>query len=313
MMSWRNQEDAGGPGTTPPFTVLQVRRAMARNELVLYCQPIVDCETGKVQAAEALIRWQHPTRGLLPPVRWVPSVESGRLSTAFNLHVMKLAIAHRDAWRSTGDAVPLSVNVTPACLADEEFLSGAERLFTERSPAGEIRLEVTERATVTSGLSIDSSVERLRDYGFEFLLDDFGAEYSSLSRLAQLPFSTLKIDGSLVEGLTRTRAHRSIVHASIHLAHTLGLKAVAERVENVSTWKLLRALGCDQIQGYLISKPMPAQDFPSFIRGYVANPPDAASRRESRRIAEQAIAGPNRRSGDDRRSRIDRRADPARI
>jgi EAL domain-containing protein (putative c-di-GMP-specific phosphodiesterase class I) len=290
MMSPRSQ-DGQDEGATPPLAALQLRRAMARNELVLYCQPFVDCETGEVQAAEALIRWQHPTRGLLPPMRWVPSIDTGRVSTAFNLHVLRLAIAHRDAWRAVGAAVPLSVNVSPACLADEEFIAGAERLFADHSPAGEIRLEVTEQATVMGGESIDASVERLRKHGFEFLLDDFGAEYSSLSRLAQLPFSTLKIDGSLVEGLTHSRQHRSIVHAAIHLAHTLGLNTVAERVESVSTWKLLRALGCDQIQGYLIARPMPAAEFPQFVQGYVPDPPDAARRRADRRVADRRIEG----------------------
>lgn len=293
-MFWRDEGEVERPRAgAPPLTALHVRRAMARDQLELFCQPFVSCETGEIVAAEALIRWRHPTRGLLPPVGWVPSVESGRRATAFNLHVLKLAIGHREAWLSAGAAVPLSVNVSPACLADEEFLAGAERLFAERSPAGEIRLEVTEQATVTRGLSIDESVERLRNYGFEFLLDDFGAEYSSLSRLAQLPFSTLKIDGSLVDGLARTRAHRSIVHASISLAHTLGLKAVAERVESVSTWKLLQALGCDQIQGYLIARPMPAEDFPSFVRGYVADPPRGLGRRavRDRRAGHDGRAG----------------------
>lgn len=288
-MAWHSQR-IPPEGSAPPLATLQLRRAMAHNELVLHCQPFVDCETGEVQAAEALIRWQHPTRGLLPPLRWVPAIESGRLSTAFNLHVLRLAIAHRDAWRSVDAAVPLSVNVSPACLSDEAFLAGAERLFADHSPAGEIRLEVTEQATIMGGASLDASVQRLRDHGFEFLLDDFGAEYSSLSRLAKLPFSTLKIDGSLVEGLTRTRQHRSIVHATVHLAHTLGLKAVAERVESVSTWKLLRALGCDQIQGFLIARPMPAEQFPDFMQRYVPNPPDAARRRADRRVADRRAA-----------------------
>jgi EAL domain-containing protein (putative c-di-GMP-specific phosphodiesterase class I) len=275
----------------------QVRRAMANGQLVLYCQPLVNCETGVVESAEALIRWQHPTKGLLPPLGWVPAVERGRLRRAFNLHVLQLAIGHRERWLAEGQAVPLSVNVTPACLSDVGFLAGVEDLFAQRSPHGEIRLELTEQSTVTTGLTIDDSVERLRSHGFEFLLDDFGAEYSSLSRLAELPFSTLKIDGSLVEGMMQTRAYRAIVHASISLAHTLGLKAVAERVESPSTWKLLQALGCDQLQGYLIARPMPAEDFPAFVEAYVPDPPQALRRREDRRVGHDRRAGDNRRTG----------------
>jgi EAL domain-containing protein (putative c-di-GMP-specific phosphodiesterase class I) len=270
---------------------------MARDQLVLFCQPFVNCLTGHVEAAEALIRWQHPKRGLLPPGAWLPAVETGRAGTAFNLHVMALALAHRARWLDQGVVdVPLSVNVTPAALADATFLTALEELFAECSPTGRIRLEVTEQATVTRGLAIDASVTRLRERGFEFLCDDFGAEYSSLSRLATLPFSTLKIDGSLVEGMTRTHAHRSIVHASISLAHTLGLKAVAERVETMSTWKLLQALGCDQLQGYLVAEPMPAEDFPEFLAAYEPNPPRALRRREDRGLPA------DRRTGGDRRS-----------
>jgi len=282
---------------------VSVRRAMARGELLLFCQPIVACATGEIEAAEALIRWRHPHRGLLAPAEFLPAIRRRGLTRAFNLHVLEMAIAHRDAWREAGVSLPLSVNVTPACLADERFLLGVERLTASRSPYGEVRFEVTEHATVTRGVALDHSVERLRRDGFEFLLDDFGAEYSSLSRLAQLPFSSLKIDGSLVAGLTETREHRSIVHAAIHLAHTLGLKAVAERVESQSQWKLLHALGCDQLQGYLISKPMPAGDFAAWVAQYTPAPPAALHR----------FPGGRRKGDRDRRSGIERRSDPARI
>jgi EAL domain-containing protein (putative c-di-GMP-specific phosphodiesterase class I) len=266
---------------------LHLRRAMARDQLVLHCQPVVDCETGEVEGAEALIRWQHPGRGLLAPKSFLPSVSSRRLGTQLNLHILELALAERDRWDGPARDLPLSVNVTPACLADEQFLAGVERLFEHRSPEGEIRLEVTEQATVGSG--IDVSVARLRSHGFEFLLDDFGAEYSSLSRLAQLPFSTLKIDGSLVDGLATCHAHRSIVHASINLAHTLGLKAVAERVESMATWKLLHALGCDQIQGYLVARPMPADRFSAWVRHYEPAAPAQLHPRERRILRDRRL------------------------
>jgi EAL domain-containing protein (putative c-di-GMP-specific phosphodiesterase class I) len=292
----KNGHAADETMTMHAMTAMGVRRAMARGDLAVHCQPIVNCATGELEAAEALIRWQHPRRGMLAPLEWLPAVRSQRLTTALNLHILELAIAHRSDWRHVGIDLPLSVNVTPACLSDERFLTGVERLIEARSPAGEVHFEVTEQATVGGGLTLDSSVERLRRDGFEFLLDDFGAEYSSLSRLATLPFTSLKIDGSLVAGLTETREHRSVVHAAIHLAHTLGLRAVAERVETMSTWKLLHALGCDQLQGYLISKPMPAADFPAFVERYVPQPPDALHRRTMDR------RGGDRRTGADRRA-----------
>ena len=207
----------------------------------------------------------------------MPAVESGRHGTAFNLHVLRLAMAHRAAWLEAGVDLPLSVNVTPGVPVGPGVHGRGRAAVRQRSPEGEIWLEVTEQATVDRGLAIDRSADRLREQGFEFLLDDFGAEYSSLTRLAELPFSTLKIDGSLVEGMMRTRAHRSIVHAAISLAHTLGLKAVAERVESVSTWKLLQALGCDQLQGYLVAEPMPAERLPGVPGRLRARPAERAA------------------------------------
>jgi EAL domain-containing protein (putative c-di-GMP-specific phosphodiesterase class I) len=285
----------------------QVRRAMARGELALFCQPWAGCDSGGIRGAEALIRWRHPTRGLLAPAEWLPAITPGPLSTPFNLHVLALALGHQDRWREEGVSIPLSVNISPACLTDERFVSGAERLFADRSPAGVIRLEITEHATVEGDARLDESIARLRAHGFEFMLDDFGAEYSSLSRLASLPFSTLKIDGSLIEGMSTTRAHRSIIHASIHLAHTLGLNAIAERVEDIGTWKLLQALGCDEIQGFHVSRPMPAEEIPAFLRGYLARPPGARERAlgaEERRSRFVQRSDADRRSGRDRRTPV---------
>ncbi|MCW2968063.1 MAG: phospholipase, partial [Solirubrobacteraceae bacterium] len=214
--------------TRDAMLVSKLRRGIAGDELVLYCQPHVDAQTGELRGAEALIRWQHPTRGLLAPAAWLPQVEETRHRTGLNLHIIELALEHRAAWVRQGIDLPMAVNVTPACLADEEFVAGVERLFTGPGAADRWRLELTEQATVFDGLAIDESVKRLRDRGFEFMLDDFGAEYSSLSRLALLPFSTLKIDGSLVSDMAHSRAHRSVTHAAIQLAHTLGLEAIGE-------------------------------------------------------------------------------------
>ncbi len=274
----------------PRFAASRARSAIARGQLALFCQPTVDCHTGQIRGAEALIRWRHPSLGLLRPDQWVPAVESSRLRTRFNLHVLELALAHHDAWTQAGVAVPLSVNVTPGCLADERFVAAVERLFDGRSPAGAIRLEVTEHATVLGGLEMHESVERLRLQGFDFLLDDFGADHSSLSRLARLPLSTLKIDGSLVSEITRCSAHRAITHAAIELAHTLGLNAVAEHVEDLATWSLLQALDCDVIQGYCVSRPIRAEDFPHFSDSYVPEPPQPVRRGR--------FTSSNRRAGD---------------
>ena len=292
----------------------RIRRAIARGELELHCQPHVDCQTGELRGAEALIRWAHPTRGLLLPGEWLPLVEAGRERRRLNLHVIELSVAHRERWLERGLDLPLAINVTPACLADEKFITGVERLFAGRSPQGSVSLEITEQATVFDGLAIDESIDRLRRQGFEFMLDDFGAEYSSLSRLANLPFSTLKIDGGLVREMAKSRSHRSIVHASIQLAHTLGLKAVAEQVEDRGTWALLQAFGCDQIQGYYVSRPLLADSLPAFAAAYVPTPPQSGREPRGRRVvqrrtnAEAWLAESERRDGADRRTGSDRRS-----
>lgn len=293
----------------------EVRRAIARGELVLHCQPYVDARTGVLNGAEALIRWQHPTRGLLAPAAWLPEVEDSSESTHLNLHIIELAMAHRERWVRRGIALPMAINVTPGCLADETFVSGVEQLFAQPVPPGGWKLELTEQALVLDGLSIDESFRRLREHGFDFMLDDFGAEHSSLSRLAMLPFTTLKIDGSLVSDIAHSRAHRTVTHAAIQLAHTLGLKAIAERVEDMGSWSLLQALACDQIQGYVAARPMPAEDFPDFAARYEPAPPrhgreDPAGRTADRRdAADQMLADrENRRTGADRRAGGDRRA-----
>lgn len=293
--------------------VSRVRRAMSRGELVLYCQPQVDCRTGRLLGAEALIRWQHPRHGLLAPATWLPQVEATRERTRLNLHIVELALAHRERWRAQGLTLPLAINVTPACLADERFVDRLEQLIGTAAAADAWRLEITEEATVLGGLAIDESVRRLRACGVEFMLDDFGAAYSSLSRLAMLPFGTLKIDGSLISETSRSRSHRSVTHAAIQLAHTLGLDAIGEAVEDAGTWMLLQALGCDQIQGHHIAKPMPAEDLPGFAASYVPAPPGAGRRRPERRTAErrtalQAWLGQERRSGVDRRAATERHA-----
>jgi EAL domain-containing protein (putative c-di-GMP-specific phosphodiesterase class I) len=286
-------------GWGPRATRFRVRRAMPRGELALYAQPTVDCHTGRVVGAEALIRWRHPRRGLLLPGEWLPAVETGAMSPGFNLHVLELALEHHEAWdRDEGFSLPLSVNVTPDCFTDPGFVDGVEALFKDRSPAGAIRLEVTERATVGGPGSLDTSIARLRRLGFEFHLDDFGADHSSLSRLATLPFTTLKLDASLVAPMVRRHSHRLIVAAAIQMSHALGLTVVAEGVEDVPTWSLLQALGSDLVQGFVVARPLPAQELPAFARAHVAAPPQSAR-----------LSPWQPRSGD-RRRQIDRRMDP---
>ena len=293
----------GGFGRFGRLTAMRIRRAIDADQLVLHCQPTVACQTGELLAAETLVRWRHPTRGLIPPGEWVPVIETTRLAGEFNLHVLNLAIAQRDAFVAAGIDLPLTVNLTPACLANDDFASALVELFGERSADG-VRFEITERTPEINTDGLRSNVEELAARGFHFLLDDFGAGYSSLVRLANLPVGTLKIDGSLVNDITWRRAHALIVDNVIRLTRELGQRVVAEGVENSATWLMLQALGCDIIQGYEVARPMPAEQFPAFVRTHSPAPPDvpSASRAHALREVERA----ERRLGADRR-RFNRR------
>src|SRR4051812_3210598 len=273
----------GRAGWSDRVTARRVRRAMAAGQLVLHCQPTVDFHTGEIVAAETLVRWRHPSGDLIPPGRWVPAIETSRWANEFNLHVLALAMRQRDEWLAAGIDVPLTVNVTPGCLAHDEFVAGVFDLFSSPSAQGAIRLEITERTTEINTEALRSNVEELARGGLEFLLDDFGAGYSSLVRLANLPVATLKIDRSLVANITWREAHALIVDTVIRLTHELGQTVVGEGVEDTGTWLMLQTLGCDVIQGYEVARPMPAEDFPAFLRGYEAAPPRAERRAASDR------------------------------
>jgi diguanylate cyclase len=292
------------------LTAARIRRAMAADQLVLFCQPSVDCQTGRIEAAESLIRWRHRSRRLIPPGPWIEAVEASRICEAFNLHVLGLAIRQRDDWLAQGVDVPLSVNVTPSCLADGRFVESVAALFADRNPRDAIRLEITERTTVINSDTLRANVEYLSAQGFQFLLDDFGAGYSSLIRLANLPVATLKIDGSLVGEVPARGHHCSIVEALSGLAHTLGLGVVAEGVEDQLTWEILQQLGCDRVQGYRVARPMPAAAFPRFVRDYEPAPPRPERGMDDRRDRDERIAASDRRSSD-RRTGWDRRAPSA--
>src|SRR4051794_1010636 len=266
---------------------------MRTGQLELHCQPTVDCSDGSLQGAEALIRWRRRDGSFMPTREWVPLAEGPALRNRFNLHVLNLAAQHQRAWNARGVHIPLGVNVTPACLADDAFVEDVERMFAGTWPE-RIRLEITERTTAINSHALKANVERLRSLGFHFLLDDFGAGYSSLERLSMLSVSTLKIDRSLISDITRRAPHRAIVESVIPLAHALGLDVICEGVEDAKTWAALQGLGCDRVQGFHVSRPMPAERFPFFAQHYRPTPPQElplSTISFERRLADRRAAG----------------------
>lgn len=240
----------------------ELRHAIEKNELVLYYQPKIDMRTGQVCGAEALVRWIHPQQGLIPPDEFIPLAEHTGLIKPLTDWVVEAALRQSSAWRQTGLALPVAINLSARNLQDVELLKKMEQLLTAwGAETGWLELEITESAVMQDPEGALEILQRLSGLGFTLFIDDFGTGYSSLGYLKKLPVNAVKIDKSFVIDMRTNTDSASIVRATIVLAHDLGLKAVAEGVENQATWNRLAALGCDVAQGYHISKPLPAEQF----------------------------------------------------
>jgi diguanylate cyclase (GGDEF)-like protein len=237
----------------------QLRGAIERGELVLHYQPKVDLRSGAVCGVEALVRWQHPERGLVPPGAFVPYAEQSGLTRDLTRRVLRLAVEQAAAWRRAGRSVPMAVNVTMFDLLDDGFAAELEALLRRSGlPAGELQLELTESAVMSEPERVLAVLERVSALGVGLAVDDFGTGYSSLGHLARLPVDTIKIDRSFVAALGEDEGSRAIVAATIDLGHALGLRVVAEGIEDADVAARLRELGCDVGQGYGLGRPVPA-------------------------------------------------------
>jgi diguanylate cyclase (GGDEF)-like protein len=240
----------------------QLRQAIRNDELVLYSQPKIDVLSGTVVAVEALLRWPNPAGGMTPPGRFIPLAESTGLIKPITRWVLDAAWKQILRWQSLGLEVPVAINVSPANLRDPDFLDQLVALHARKSARLDLlQVEVTETALMTDPARAHVVLERIRDLGIQIYIDDFGTGYSSLSYIATLPIHALKIDRSFILGMMRHERHRAVVAASISLAHTLGLKVVAEGIETIDQARAVIDLGCDEIQGYLFSKPLPVDEF----------------------------------------------------
>jgi diguanylate cyclase len=240
--------------------VSELRRALDQEEIVLYFQPQADVRTGTVVGAEALIRWQHPVRGLMPPNDFVPYVERTGMSTALSAYVLSGAARQLREWRDEGVDVSLAVNLTMHDLLDTSLPDRvAEMLERFAVDATRLELEITERVIMADPVRVKNVVERLKRIGVRLAIDDFGTGYSSLSYLKSLPLDVIKIDRSFVMGMDR-ESDRAIVRSTIDLGHNLGLTVVAEGVEDQETLDELSRYGCDLVQGYLIARPAATLD-----------------------------------------------------
>jgi diguanylate cyclase (GGDEF)-like protein len=226
-------------------------------ELFLQFQPLVRLRDRSLAGVEALVRWRHPERGLIPPMEFVPFAEKTRLIKPLTRWVLTSALKQAVAWQQGGHSIPVSVNISVRDLVDPEFPQMiATMLQAAQAPPSLLVLEITESLIMTEPERAIDTLTRLRKLGVRLAVDDFGTGYSSLAYLHRLPVHEIKIDKSFVAAITGEANRANIVRASVELGHSLQLETVAEGVEDVRTWDLLAVLGCDLAQGYFISRPM---------------------------------------------------------
>lgn len=246
----------------------ELRQAVERNELRLYFQPKVTLSSSTVTAAEALIRWVHPIRGLVPPSLFIPFAEQTGYIKVLTRWVLEEAIRQSSAWRRQGLNVQVSVNISARDLMNRDLPDVIGALLTEHAvPAAMLCLEITESGFMEDPDHARKVLERLAASGLQLSIDDYGTGYSSLSYLMQMPVNELKIDRSFVSHMGEDGDLATIVRSTIELGHSLGLKVVAEGVEDSQGFAQLRALGCDSAQGYYMSPPLPAEEFRRWLDG----------------------------------------------
>jgi EAL domain-containing protein (putative c-di-GMP-specific phosphodiesterase class I)/GGDEF domain-containing protein len=264
---WRTY-DAYAHNVTPERQSLldELRSGLELDELELRYQPKLDLRTNVVVGVEALARWRHPRRGLLGPAEFIPLAESGGLIAPLTLPLLDKALAQTAEWRRRGWELNVAVNLSATHLGDLRLPSQvADALRLHDVPPELLTLEVTESTIMSDPARAIQVLQELRTQGVRTSIDDYGTGYSSLSFLRQLQVDELKIDASFIRHLASADADEVIVASTIDLAHNLGLRVVAEGVEDLDAWRRLTSLGCDVVQGYLLSPPQAAAELTEWL------------------------------------------------
>lgn len=245
----------------------ELRRALRRDELELHYQPRMNLADGQIVGLEALVRWRHSERGLLPPSEFVPLAEQSGLIVPLGYWVISRALRDMQDLRERGLApLHMAINLSFRQFQDSQLLPTLSRLIAERGVDAQwLEFELTETAVMRRSDLVKQTMDALGRLGVRFSLDDFGTGFSSFVHLNSLPIALLKIDKSFVGGMEEREENRKLVHAMINLAHNLHLEVVAEGVETPQQLALLRGYGCDQVQGYLISKPVPLAQLVDYL------------------------------------------------
>lgn len=240
--------------------------AIRENQLCLHFQPRVDLDSGRCTGCEALLRWQHPIHGMVPPGDFIPFAEMSEVINPLSLWVVRNALVHISTWLKQGITIAVAINLSARNLTDLQCPHHIASLLEEyQVPHHLLEIEITESALISDPKRAMQVLDSLNDIGLKLAIDDFGTGYSSLSYLKRLPISTLKIDRSFVKDMLTNEADAVIVRSTIGLAHSFGLKVVAEGVEDGATLHTLKQLQCDQAQGFHIAKPLPIEQFDQWL------------------------------------------------
>ena len=267
--SYRQFTETPSAGTIAKMTIeTDLRRAIERNELVVHYQPLVDMRSSAVLGSEALIRWQHPEHGLMAPSEFVPLAEETGLICPISDMVVETVCAQNKAWQQAGyDPMTVSINVSARQFQQDTLIpSITKALQRSRLDPWYLQLELTESVMMQDSEATIAILKRFKDMGIRISIDDFGTGYSSLSYLKRFPVDSVKIDRSFIKDITINPDDAAIAAAVIAMAHSLKLTVVAEGVETLEQLELLQSLQCDEMQGYFISPPVPAEDFIEIVR-----------------------------------------------
>jgi diguanylate cyclase (GGDEF)-like protein len=250
-----------------------LRRGIEAGELVPFYQPVLDLTTGRLVAAEALVRWLHPVEGMVMPLEFIEGAEVSGLVGPLTERLASRVASDLEVWRAEGHELSLAINLAPRNVQDRYLaVSMAELLRTHRLPARSLCLEITERTVMHDLATSRMVLADMRDRGFEVAVDDFGTGYSSLAVLRSIPLDEMKLDKTFVDDMAAGDAR--VVRSMIELGHNLGLRVVAEGVEDVETLDRLRGMGCDRAQGWAIGRPMDTTRFRELLTRIAAAPDD---------------------------------------
>ncbi len=246
--------------------VADVRKALDEKQFELHYQPKISAETGQIIAAEALGRWHCGTRGNVPPNIFIRMLEQNGLIDEYTYWAIETALVQAKEWQSGFSAMRVAVNLSPHTIMHPDFKKNIDQILKSEKDGELLTFEITENLFLSEFDRLAEVLDHICSLGVELSIDDYGTGYSSLSRLRRLPVSELKIDQSFIKEMVDNKDDEAVVHSTIELAHNLGLSVVAEGVEDESALNLLKKLGCDTIQGFIISKPLPHEKFNVFMK-----------------------------------------------